>query len=273
MNNLVLEQTTEPVSVESADSIALHRRKIRKAELDRALEYFPSTGKVLELGAGAGWQAAELAERGYEVTAVDIPECNYKGLRMWPVVEYDGYSIPSADRSQDVVFSSNVLEHIPHVKEFQTELKRVLKDDGVAIHIMPSATWRLWTVATFYVKRIKQMFFFLAGTEKQSLRSSGGIDRQPATRTPLNRTGKLKQLLFPARHGEIGTAIQEFYLFSRMRWKRLFRDTGWKIEEVRGNRLFYSGNKILAANLSLAQRTKLSSALGSSCSIYVLRKR
>ena len=60
---------------------AAHRRTIRTCELETILPYFPEHSTVLEVGAGAGWQAKVLAARGYDVHAIDIPSSNYNALR------------------------------------------------------------------------------------------------------------------------------------------------------------------------------------------------
>ena len=129
-----------------------HVEDIRRYELELVLLLLPDSGKVLEIGAGAGWQAQLLAERGYVVSAIDLPSSNYIAERMWPITEYDGSHIPFGDSNFDVVFSSNVLEHIRDAYSFHKEIHRVLKHDGCAIHVLPSASWRFWTNITHVIK-------------------------------------------------------------------------------------------------------------------------
>jgi len=50
--------------------------------------------KVLEIGAGTGCQARELAENGYAVEAIDILDNTYLEDRVWPIRNYDGKHIP-----------------------------------------------------------------------------------------------------------------------------------------------------------------------------------
>lgn len=73
-----------------------------------------------------------VAEAGFDVSGIDIPSSNLKDDRIWPVTDYDGKNIPF-----DIVFSSNVLEHIPHIYDFQGEIERVLKPGSIVIHILP----------------------------------------------------------------------------------------------------------------------------------------
>ena len=91
--------------------------------------------KILEIDAGAGWQARCLSEVGYSVEAIDIAQSEYYGARVWPVRQYDGAHIPFPDQYFDIVYSSNVLEHIPQLSEFQKEMQRVLRPNGFALHL------------------------------------------------------------------------------------------------------------------------------------------
>ena len=244
-----------------------HLEAIRNYELDLVLKVLPGGGRVLEVGAGSGWQARRLAARSFVVEAIDLADTIYKDGRVWPVREYDGLRIPFPDKSFDIVFTSNVLEHIPHVEAFQAELLRVLKPQGLCVHVLPSAAWRLWTTAAHYLALGKMAARRLFGRRSGPGRATG----TPTEHAPeQSRLQKLRGLLFPTRHGEHGTGVSEVYLFSRFRWRALFRRFGWSVRQLKPNRLFYTGYAILGDRLSLAARHALSYALGSSCHIFVL---
>jgi 2-polyprenyl-3-methyl-5-hydroxy-6-metoxy-1,4-benzoquinol methylase len=210
-----------------------HYEAVRKYELDIVLSMLPPVGSVLEIGAGAGWQAKILSDKGYTVSAIDIETSNLAENRIWPITNYDGKHIPFPDNSFDIIFSSNVLEHIPHVKEFQSEIQRVLKKDGYVIHLMPSATWRFFT----------------------------------------NITVLLKHWQLPSVHGEHSpNAIAEITDFTKKRWMRLFSQTGWIVKKATSNNLFYTGMCIMDTRLGTKTRKSLSHFLGGSCNIFLLQK-
>ena len=210
-----------------------HLKAIRTHELGIVLDMLPLTGRVLEIGAGTGWQARSLENHGYNVSAIDLTSSEYRVNRVWPVTEYDGKNIPFEDNTFDIVFSSNVLEHIPHIYEFQKEIHRVLKPNGVALHVLPSSSWRFWT----------------------------------------NITYPLRSWTIPKAHGEhAGNSLTEIHYFSRRWWARLFRETGWIVVAQDSNKLFYTGSSIMDSRLSISIRRKLSRALGNSCNIFVVRK-
>jgi len=234
----------------------------------------PKGSYVLEIGSGAGWQAAVLSQKGFEVEAIDIEQSSYSAQRVWPVRDYDGVHIPFADNSFDFVFSSNVLEHIPHIEQFQAEIKRVLKPGGIAIHILPTGVWRFWTNVTFYPVRMQQFLSMLFSRLSQKNTNTGrnicGVKQTEQKRNSDNILKKIRHLIIPAGHGVSGSCISQLYLFSRFRWLKMFRRTGFSIQNCYPNRLFYTGHLLCGSLFTIRFRHWLSYLMGSSCLIYVL---
>jgi SAM-dependent methyltransferase len=246
-----------------------HLEQIRLAELARAMAWMPAGARVLEIGAGTGWQARRLAAAGFDVTAIDVADSNYRSARVWPIIDYDGQRIPAEDASFDVVFSSNVLEHVDDLRRFLPETARVLRPGGRAVHLVPSATWRLWTSLTHYPYVIGRLIT-LAAPRTADPRCEGG--RIEGVTSGSGRTSMLRKVLWSQRHGETGNALTELYYFSRRRWLRLFDETGWTVAAVGGNELFYSGYSVVGDSLSIEARNRLSHILGSSCHLFVLNR-
>lgn len=240
---------------------------IRLKELNQAAAYMPRGAEVLEIGGGKGWQARELERLGFKVSSIDVPESGHRSTRIWPVQDYDGHKIPFPDASFDIIFSSNVLEHIPHVESFQMEIHRVLRPGGAAIHLLPSGTWRLWTNVMHYP-------FLILYALRLLLRRESKVNPAAMIATKGKSKGwfKLAALaLWAQRHGELGGPITEIYYFSRFRWQRLFKNSGWRIESHTTNKLCYSGYLVFGHLLSLSCRNLMSRTLGSTCHLYVLR--
>lgn len=230
--------------------------------------------RVLELGSGTGWQAREISERGFSVDALDIDSSIYAQQKVWPVTLYDGSNIPFPDDYFDVIFSSNVLEHIPHLAEFHDEMRRVLRPGGIAVHIVPATAWRLWSNLAHYPFVIRTVLQTAVSTLRRSAPQGGnGKERQDASQSkavPFLR--RLKTILFPYRHGETGNALTEAYWFSRAAWTRNFERGGWSVASVTGNRLMYTGYMTFGPALSIESRARLSRVLGNACHVYVLQE-
>ncbi|MCI0776230.1 MAG: class I SAM-dependent methyltransferase, partial [Chloroflexi bacterium] len=95
---------------------------LRLRDLRQILAEVPLEGvtRVLELGAGDGVQSSALREHFAEVTPIDIaPSGDVDGL-----IVADASSLPFVDSYFDLVFSSNVLEHIEDLDACMAEMKR-----------------------------------------------------------------------------------------------------------------------------------------------------
>jgi SAM-dependent methyltransferase len=245
-----------------------HLRALRLAELERAIPTLPAGGRVLEIGAGSGWQAAELARRGFDVAAVDLATSPYARERVFPVVDYDGRRLPFARGSFDAAFSSNVLEHVREVEALQAEIRRVLRPGGIAVHLLPSAAWRAWTTLA-HVPHLVRLALGRARGRGRPVR--GAVRALPCAGEPGARRGGRWRALLPSRHGERGNVLSETWRFSRASWCALFRRAGWRVERCEPVGLFYTGHALLGPRLPLAARRRASVLLGSACVLYALR--
>jgi SAM-dependent methyltransferase len=187
---------------------------------------------------------------------------------VFPVSVYDGRIIPFPDKSFDVVFSSNVLEHIPHVLAFQQEIRRVSRPGGRIVHVMPTATWRLWTIVSHYPWVLKTLVT-LRG------KASGTPNLCALSERIAKKTlgQKLRAAFIPAPHGANANCLVELYRFSRFRWLKLFREAGFPDVHCYPNRLFYAGHRVLGSFLPIGARQILSRVFGSACLIYVMENR
>ncbi|WP_321348568.1 class I SAM-dependent methyltransferase [Halopseudomonas oceani] len=245
--------------------------KVRVFELHKAMKFFPSVGlgekvyQIMELGSGTGKQAKILSDAGYEVVALDVDSSSYRSVRCFDVVEYDGKSIPLPSLSQDVVFSSNVLEHVVDLDDVLSETCRVLRDGGVCVHLIPTPSCRFWTLFAHYLwfaRRILQRVILSKG-------NANALDfpRAPTTFKSLIWT------LFPPKHGERGNTISEMYYYSTRFWVGKFESSGFEVDVLESNDLFYTMANSLGSYLSISSRQFLSRLFGSACRVYVLKKK
>ena len=139
-----------------------HLDAIRGAELDTIASFFPVGARILEIVAGTGKQALELQRRGFEVTAIEVADSNYAAHRGFPIKDYDGRTIPLGEGSVDLVFSSNVLEHVEDLSRMHAEIRRVLAPGGRLLLLSTEDTFtgalcsRLWHCRTYNREALRQ---------------------------------------------------------------------------------------------------------------------
>jgi len=241
-----------------------HLRILRTAELDLLRRFFRPGVRVLEIGGGNGWQARQLRDWGCQVASIDIDPVGHWQNTYFPVLAYDGMRIPFRNGVFDVVFSSNVLEHVGRLEDLMVECARVLGPSGLAVHLMPTPSWRLWTSLTHYAHLLKQAAVLT--TRRMS---------RPVAQTPPASMGtrrQLRKLMFAEPHGTASAAWQELFDFSRGQWVRRFESAGYEVLEAYPTGLFYSGYAILPG-LGIPKRQALARIAGSSCNVFVSRPR
>ncbi len=97
--------------------------------------------RVLEVGFGEGYGAHRLAEVAQEVTGIDMAPGNIpRAAAKYPranlhFAQMDATRMTFPDASFDVVYSFQVIEHIPEplLPNYLSEIRRVLKPDGAFI--------------------------------------------------------------------------------------------------------------------------------------------
>lgn len=230
-----------------------HIDRIRSAELESLLPLLRPGGRILELGAGTGRQARDLSRLGFDVTAIDLAASDYAAERVFPVVDYDGTTIPFPDGSFDIVISSNVLEHIRDLPAMHDEIRRVLTQGGECFHIIPTDKWRFWSTISAFPNSIRLLV---------SARSGAELNR-------AIRHGARSFLQKP--HGERGNVITELWYFRPAWWRRHFRENGFELVGDGPVGIFYTGEVVLGDRLSVRTRRTLARYLGSACRLFHLR--
>ena len=221
----------------------------------------PAPARVLELGAGSGWQSSLLVACGYEVTAVDVcPPSEGSLVRVLPI---DGVLLPFATGSFDVAFSSNVLEHVVDLPVLLGEVDRVLRPSGRSVHLIPTPTWRVLTMVTFYVSLPSRAFRHIKARRSRDASAGPAGERLPA-RTVLHKVGSM---LWESPHGEFSAAAAEIWAYRAAAWRR--RLCGHVVAEEPAG-VVYTGYGIFP-KLSLRSRRLAARLLGSACRIYVVK--
>jgi 2-polyprenyl-3-methyl-5-hydroxy-6-metoxy-1,4-benzoquinol methylase len=99
--------------------------------------------QVLDLGCGAGAFAAAAAGAGAQVTGVDVAEAALeRARRAHPEISLvraeEERPLPLGDSSFDIVWASEVLEHVADTARFLSEARRVLRTGGTLLVTTPA---------------------------------------------------------------------------------------------------------------------------------------
>ncbi len=88
---------------------------------------------VLDVGAGAGRLSLRLAEKGADVTALDVSEEIIKKIKNVKIKKVigDAESLDFPDESFDIVIATFLIVHLKDLKRFFDEVYRVLKPGGL----------------------------------------------------------------------------------------------------------------------------------------------
>jgi SAM-dependent methyltransferase len=144
---------------------------------ETAVTYFPSKGRILDLGAGLGQDSRFFAEQGYEVVSTDLKNETLKErYQTLPVdvqrqISVDKVDlrkeIPFEDASFNVVYAHLSLHYFDHETTIRLveEIQRVLKPGGVfaffvnSIHDPQYGTGKKIEDNYFYVEDKAKRFF------------------------------------------------------------------------------------------------------------------
>ncbi|MDU0479125.1 methyltransferase domain-containing protein [Staphylococcus chromogenes] len=91
--------------------------------------------RILDVGGGPGYFATEFARRGATYFSLEPSEAELAaaGLAHPLAIRGDGRALPFPDNSFDLVFSSNVVEHISSPWRMGADMLRVVKPSGLAV--------------------------------------------------------------------------------------------------------------------------------------------
>lgn len=116
---------------------------VRNHSLDKKVELlkkFKPAGKVLDIGCGTGHYLDRLAQHGFEPSGVE-PEPAAREfairefkLNVWP----DLFELNGAKGEYDAITLWHVLEHVYHLNNYMSEIKRLLSSDGMLIIAVPN---------------------------------------------------------------------------------------------------------------------------------------
>lgn len=213
---------------------------IRKREIDLVFSLLPQTHFTsgLEIGAGDGFQTTLLALHTDKLISSDLNFKRIKESLKVPGVVYqtiDADSIKEVFKPDtfDLIFSSNVLEHMRDPYKFLAATQPMLIDNGYAMHIVPNRYMKIFYLVLYYphmallvldriLGKLKGKPFF-RGTDVNFENNINVIIQ------PRKIPNRLRKFLFPSPHGNFSNHREEFVAFGKKSWERQFIESGYSI--------------------------------------------
>ncbi len=220
--------------------------------------------KILEIGGGDGFQAKILSDEGFSVVSIDMEP---RISQVFPVNKIDSSKFNFSNETFDIIFTSHVLPHVHDLDEMFDEIKRIIKKDGIVLHVVPTSGWSLITniwhylfIPKYLLKSIKKKIF-----NKSQFQTSSKQNTQIQNSVQNN----LKKLfLHPL--GQNYSFIHEIVFFSGRNWRKMFLNNGFKIVNVKRGPYITSGYGVFKFKL-ISFRKFFSKYFFSSSYCFVLK--
>lgn len=219
----------------------------RSAELGTIVKNLPKDKnvKILEIGGGDGFMAKRVHDLGYDITSTDL---NPQYPQHFPVSVGNASGLDYESEQFDIIFTSHLIVEVQEVAAFFDECKRVLKKNGLMIHVLPTRTWSIVTnfwhyllLPKFFVNWIRKSN--TSGANTTSVDKNLEISQKEPTRS------KIIDVLFLHPIGANPSFLHEIFYFSKRGWKNLFKKHGFEILNIEDGPYFYSGYAIFQNKL------------------------
>src|SRR5262245_38718568 len=192
---------------------------IRATEIDRIFGRCPSKlfASGLELGAGDGHQSELLISYAKHLTVTDWDVARLRRRPEADVQACDAEAVENAfaPGTFDLVFSSNLLEHLPAPGAALRGIHTVLKDDGVTIHVMPNPFWKFSYLSLLAPVRIGRRLNRALRRSRKPSRTVAAVtsSNNPMTNSPCTEGRRWN--FWPAPHGAYRGNWEELWAFRR----------------------------------------------------------
>jgi len=215
--------------------------------------------RALDLGAGEGFSSYRLNSISNFVFATDYNKSRLARIRSNQInrIVCDAEHLCFKKKQFDLVFSSNLLEHVLHPNQVLKNIYEILSDDGFVVITVPNRIWKILHLIFFYPNQMGSLIrrlFFSAQYEIQDSWSSNVKTK--------SRYSFLRRNIWPVPHGISKNNWSEFFTFSRNYWIKMFRENNFTLIREVNNLPLYSAHPLacLSTVLSVLSRLSLSSS-------------
>lgn len=200
--------------------------------------------RALELGAGDGYVSTLLTPYCSELVSTDyFPEilrCPPHPGVTYRVVDAEQLTAAFPQARFDLVFSSNLLEHLPDAQRVLHDAATLLTDGGVMVHLVPNRTWLVLHTLLHLPNKLANVIEAATGPGGVAalhgkLRGETGPGPVNNPKTARAQRGLCTRLLLPEPHGVSPTLRAEWTAFAAARWRRDFAAAGLDLVAVRSS--------------------------------------
>lgn len=224
---------------------------VRDIELKPALEFFPKNKniKILEVGGGNGYQAQKISEMGYSINSIDVFP---REPLYFQVEKIDVTKLPYPDKSYDLILTSLVLQHIENIDDAFNQMNRVLKDDGIMIHILPTYWWSIFTNFWHYCYIPKYLIQSISKRYKPNLINN--VDNSSSNIVSMEKIDSKIKNLFLHPLGYNPSFVHEIFIFRKNNWKKLLQQHSLQIIAIKNCPISSTGYAVLKNKLLKARK-------------------
>jgi ubiquinone/menaquinone biosynthesis C-methylase UbiE len=210
---------------------------VRDEELKPALKILSKYDhiKILDVGGGNGYQAKKISDLGYSIKSIDISSHE---KMYFNVEKIDVTQLPFPDKSFNVILTSLVLQHIENLDLGFKEMNRVLSDDGILIHLVPTSYWSLFTNFWHYYQIPK--FLIKSISKKNPIKEITDNDDISAEENQQKKKSKILKLFLNPLDQNF-SFIHDAYYFSSFSWKKLLKKNSFQIIKIEKCPILSSG--------------------------------
>jgi SAM-dependent methyltransferase len=225
----------------------------------------------LEVGAGDGFQSRLLVNY---LEKLVVTEYSQERLEQIPN-EKIKYYICDAEKledqlafsSFDIIFSSHLLEHLPHAERFIVSCNKLIAEDGAIIHVVPSNWYAFFRLLFWYPAILVRFKRKLARKKSFNLLSKPESITNNNLKTSYKPRIKLFEYLFPRAHGVSENVFKEYLSMRKKSWTKLFTENGLKVERI------MKGSCFSGYGFGFEKSKRLLSRIGMACEyIYILKR-
>lgn len=211
-------------------------QSIRTREIDLVLSELRITSntRILEVGCGEGFQSRIMSKKGF-VIPTDVTKKRIL-FKLPHFLICSALYLPFKDKLFNIVYSSNVLEHIEERENALDEMHRVMRKDGTLICVVPTAFWKILQMITYYPYILGRLLTRSFGKEELpcgTVSRRGFFNRSKREYQCGKKRESLFRFLKPNVHGIFKSNIEELKAYMMNQWIRLLETQGFNVYLVK----------------------------------------